>query len=206
MSEFKQGILSYGDVVCRYAEAGRGTNVVIFPDGGVTPIDDIAMALAADHRVLVLDTIAVTRGEERTFASNLAFALANIGVGAFSVLGVAQGVTPALAQAIYTPEQIQGLILASPPLASVQSAELSTSWAEIKAPTLVLVGTRDRSGSREAGRLCRAQIPACYLLLVYEAGHAIATDRREACLSPIREFLTQGEGFIVSHDSQLIRP
>lgn len=70
----------------------------------------------------------------------------------------------------------------------------------------VRIGSRDRSGSREAGRLCRAQIPECYLLLVYEAGQAIAADRREACLSPIREFLTQGEGFIVSHDSQLIRP
>ena len=206
MSEFKQGILSYGGVDCRYAEAGQGTNVVVFPDGGVTPIDDIAMALAAHHRVLVLDTIAVTRGEERTFATNLTVALAKVGVGAFSVLGVAQGVTPALALAVFTPEQTQGLITVSPPLASVRSPELSTRLAEIKAPTLVLVGTRDRSGSREAGRICRAQIPACYLLLVYEAGHAIATDRPEACLSPVREFLTQGEGFIVTHESQLIRP
>ena len=206
MSEFKEGVLRYCGVEWRYAEAGQGTNVVVFPDGGVTPIDEIAIALAAHHRVLVLDTTAVTRGEERTFATNLTFALANIGVRAFSVLGVAQGVTPALAQAVYTPEQIQGLIIVSPPLASVQSTELSGSLAEIKAPTLVLVGTRDRSGSREAGRLCRAQIPASYLLLVYEAGHAIATDRLEACLSPIREFLTQGEGFIVSHESQLIQP
>jgi len=146
MSEFKEGVLRYGGVDCRYAEAGQGTNVVIFPDGGVTPIDDIAMALAAHHRVLVLDTTAVTRGEQRTFATNLTFALANVGVEAFSVLGVAQGVTPALAQAIYTPEQIRGLILVSPPLASVQSAELSPRLVEIKAPTLVLVGTRDRSG------------------------------------------------------------
>jgi len=206
MSEFKEGVLRYSGVEWRYAEAGQGTNVVVFPDGGVTPIDEIAIALAAHHRVLVLDTTAVTRGEERTFATNLTFALANIGVRAFSVLGVAQGVTPALAQAVYTPEQIQGLIIVSPPLASVQSTELSGSLAEIKAPTLVLVGTRDRSGSREAGRLCRAQIPASYLLLVYEAGHAIATDRLEACLSPIREFLTQGEGFIVSDESQLSQP
>ena len=147
MSEFKEGILHYGGVDCRYAEAGQGTTVVVFPDGEVTPIDDIAIALAAHHRVLVLDTIAVTSGEEQTFATNLTLALADIGVGAFSVLGVAQGVTPALAQAVFTPKQIQGLIVVSPPLASVQSAEVSTSLAEIKAPTLVLVGTRDRSGS-----------------------------------------------------------
>ena len=85
MSEFKEGVLRYSGVDCRYAEAGQGTNVVIFPDGGVTPIDDIAMALAAHHRVLVLDTTAVTRGEQRTFATNLTFALANVGVEAFSV-------------------------------------------------------------------------------------------------------------------------
>jgi len=71
---------------------------------------------------------------------------------------------------------------------------------------LVLVGTRDRSGSREAGHICREQIPACHLLLVYDAGHAIAAERREACLSPIGEFLEQGEGFIVFHESQMIRP
>jgi pimeloyl-ACP methyl ester carboxylesterase len=91
-------------------------------------------------------------------------------------------------------------------LAAVQQPELSAKLCEIKAPTLVLVGTRDRSGSREAGRLCREQIPACYLVLVYDAGHAIAADRHDACLSPISDFLEQGEGFIVSHESQMIRP
>ena len=71
---------------------------------------------------------------------------------------------------------------------------------------MVLVGTRDRSGSREAGQIFRAQVPACHLLLVYDAGHAIAAERRAACLASISEFLEQGEGFIVFHDSQMIRP
>ncbi len=111
-----------------------------------------------------------------------------------------------MAQAVYTPEQVQRLVFLSPALASVQHPELGARLREVKAPTLVLVGTRDRSGAREAGHICRAQIPACHLLLVYDAGHAIAADRREACLAPIGEFLEQGEGFIVFHDSQMIRP
>ena len=93
MSEFKEAVLRLRRAGPPVREAGQ-KNVVIFPDGGVTPIDDIAMALAAHHRVLVLDTTTVTRGEQRTFATNLTFALATVGVEAFSVLGVAQGVTP----------------------------------------------------------------------------------------------------------------
>jgi pimeloyl-ACP methyl ester carboxylesterase len=88
----------------------------------------------------------------------------------------------------------------------VENPELGVRLRDVKAPTLVLVGTRDRSGSRDAGHTLREQIPACHLLLVYDAGRAIAAERREACLSPINEFLEQGEGFIVSHDSQMIRP
>ena len=75
---------------------------------------------------------------------------------------------------------------------------------EIATPTLVLVGTRDRSGSRDAGHVCRERIPACHLVLVYEAGQALLADRREACLTPINEFLEQGEGFIVFHESHLV--
>ena len=206
MSGIQEDILHCGGRSIRYIESGKGTTVVVFPDAGITTGEDIAAGLAAHHRVLVLDVTDPGLASMQEFATGLPSALTKIGVETFSVLGAAQGVTPALAQAIYTPEQINGLIVVSPPLTSVQTPELNARLKEITVPTLVLVGTRDRSGSREAGRLCRAQIPVCYLLLVYEAGQAIAVDRREACLSPIREFLTRGEGFIVTHESQLIRP
>jgi pimeloyl-ACP methyl ester carboxylesterase len=206
MSSFKEGVLECNGLTIRYAESGEGQPVVIFSAGESRLFDDVAAALAAHHRVIVLDAPASGVSLIPNFAKNLAQALARLGVASCSVIGVSQGATPALAQAVYTPEQVHRLVLLSPALASVQHPELGARLREVKAPTLVLVGTRDRSGAREAGHVCREQIPACHLLLVYDAGQAIAADRREACLSPIGEFLEQGEGFIVFHESQLIRP
>jgi pimeloyl-ACP methyl ester carboxylesterase len=206
MSSFKEGVLECNGLTIQYAESGEGQPVVVFPAGDGALFDDVAAALATHYRVFVVDAPASGLGKSQDFAETLAQALAGLGVASFSVIGVSQGAILALAQAVYTQEQVQRLVLLSPPLASVQHPELGAKLREVKAPTLVLVGTRDRSGSREAGHICRAQIPACHLLLVYDAGHAIAADRREACLAPIGEFLEQGEGFIVCHDSQMIRP
>src|SRR5713101_1484941 len=206
MSGFKEGILECNGFPIRYVESGEGRPVVVFPTGNGKLFDDVAAALAMQHRVIVLDVLASGLGKIQDFAEHLAQSLARLGVAPFSVLGVSHGATPALAQAVYTPEQVHRLVLLSPPLASVQNPEWGARLREVRAPTLVLVGTRDRSGSREAGHICREQIPSCHLLLVYDAGHAIAAERREACLSPIGEFLEQGEGFIVFHESQMIRP
>jgi pimeloyl-ACP methyl ester carboxylesterase len=206
MSDVKEGVLECNGLTIRYTESGEGRPVVVFLAGESALFDDVAAALATHHRVLVVDAPASGVGKIQDFAETLAQALARIGVASFSVIGISRGATPALAQAVYTPEQVQRLVLLSPPLASVQHPELGARLREVKAPTLVLVGTRDRSGSREVGHICREQISSCHLLLVYDAGHAIAADRREACLSPIGEFLEQGEGFTVFHESQMIRP
>jgi len=206
MNGLREGVLECNGLPIRYAESGEGQTVVVFPAGDGKLFDDVATELAAHHRVIVLDVPAPAVGKIQDFAKNLSPALARLGVASFSVIGVSRGATSALAQAVCTPEQVQRLVLLSPPLIAVQNPELGARLREVKAPTLVLVGTRDRSGSREAGHIFREQIPACHLLLVYDAGHAIAADRREACLSAIGEFLEQGEGFIVFHQSQMIRP
>lgn len=206
MSNFTERVLECDGRSIRYAEAGKGETVVVFPASEGVLGDEIAAALAAQYRVIVLDVPTSDMMKSPESAQSLAQALVRIGVDSFSILGVSRGVMPALAQAVAAPERVQRLILVSPPLAVRQQPELSRKLREVKAPTLVLVGTRDRSGSREAGHLCREQIPTCYLVLVYDAGHEIAADRRDACLSPINDFLAQGEGFIVSHESQMIRP
>jgi pimeloyl-ACP methyl ester carboxylesterase len=206
MSGFKEGVLECNGLTIRYAESGEGQPVVLFPAGDGALFDDIAAGLATRHRVIALDVAVFGLEKIQDFAESLSQSLARLGVASFSVIGVSRGATPALAQAAYTPEQVERLVLFSPSLASVQHPELRTRLREVKAPTLVLVGTRDRSGAREAGRICREQIPSCHLLLVYDAGHIIVADRREACLSPLGEFLEQGEGFIVFHESQMIRP
>jgi len=206
MNDFQEGILDCNGVSIRYVESGTGEAVVIFSASDGALFEEVAAGLATRYRVIVLGVPVSGVGKRQACVEHVSQALARLGVKSFSVIGISQSATFALAQAVYTPAQVHRLVLLSPPLAVVQHPELKSKLSEVKAPTLVLVGTRDRSGSREAGRLCRERIPTCHLLLVYEAGHAIAADRREACLSPIGEFLEQGEGFIVSHESQMIRP
>lgn len=205
MSDIRTGVLECHGLLIPYREAGEGQSVLLFPADEGSPFDDIAAALATQYRVLVLH-VPTNMGPKQNFAEQLLPELARIGVGSFSVIGVSRGTTAALTQAVYTPEKVRRLVLVSPSRALAQDPELGARLGDMKAPTLVLVGTRDRSGAREAGHAFREKIPTCHLLLVYEAGHAIATDRQEACLAPIGEFLEQGEGFIVFHDSQMIRP
>jgi pimeloyl-ACP methyl ester carboxylesterase len=205
MSGVRTGVLECDGLPIPYREVGEGQPVLIFPADQGSLFDDMVTALATHYRVIVLD-VPVNTGTKQDFAKQLLPALARIGVGSFSVIGVSCGTTAALAQAVYTSEQVHRLILVSPARALAQDTELGARLSDIKTPTLVLVGTLDRSGSREAGHTFRENIPTCHLLLVYDAGHAIAADRHDACLAPIGEFLEQGEGFIVFHDSQMIRP
>jgi pimeloyl-ACP methyl ester carboxylesterase len=138
-------------------------------------------------------------------AEELSRALVKLGIDRYSVIGISSGAAHALAQAIAAPEAIEKLILLSPIAPSVHSIA-TASLGQIKAATLVLVGTRDASGAAEAGRLCQEKIRACHLSFIYGATHAIAQDRFEACVDTIREFLEQGEQFIISRESQVIRP
>jgi pimeloyl-ACP methyl ester carboxylesterase len=206
MSSFKEGVLECNGLPMRYAESGEGPPVVIFPAGDDALFADLAAGLATHNRDIVFDAPASGGGKLQGLVEHVAQSLARLEIMSFSVIGVSQGATLALAYTVYAPERIHRLILLSPLLASVQHSELEAKLRAVKAPTLVLVGTRDRSGSQDAGRVLREQMPSCHLLLVYDAGHAIATERCAACVSPISEFLTHGEGFIVSHESQMIRP
>ena len=64
---------------------------------------------------------------------------------------------------------------------------------------------RDVAGI-EAGRLCREKIRSCHLSFVYGAGQMLVSDRSEACLNPIVQFLEEGEQFIIFRESQVVRP
>ena len=147
MSDVREGVLECNGLPIRYVESGEGQPVIVFPAGEGALFDEVAAELATHQRVIVLDVPVSGLEKTQDFAANLSHSLAGLGVASFSVLGVSRGATPALAQALYTPEQVHRLILLSPPLASVQNPELGARLGEVKAPTLVLVGTRDRSGS-----------------------------------------------------------
>jgi pimeloyl-ACP methyl ester carboxylesterase len=186
-------------------EAGSGRPLVVLTAGDGTQIDVLFNGVAERNHLFAIDVAGGGAMAARDLAGHVSQGLARLGLDRFSAIGISRGAPIALAQAIFAPKQIDKLILLSPPPWSGRDEELGASLPKVEAPTLVLVGTRDHSGSVETGRLLRGKIGACHLLLVYEAGAAMAVDRPDACLSPINEFLDRGPEFVVCHESQMIR-
>lgn len=87
-----------------------------------------------------------------------------------------------------------------------RDADLEGRLAHLNVPTLVLFGTEDRLIPSEMGRIYRAIMPSCHLVLVYDAGHHIDADRPEAFASVVLDFLERHEQFVVTRTSSLIHP
>jgi pimeloyl-ACP methyl ester carboxylesterase len=83
---------------------------------------------------------------------------------------------------------------------------LEARFAEIATPTLVLFGTLDRVTPPELGRHYKEALPNCNLVLVYDAAHAIGTDRPEAFAEIVTDFIERREAFIISQNETLINP
>jgi len=84
--------------------------------------------------------------------------------------------------------------------------ELESKLPGLETPTLVLFGTLDRVIPPEMGRHYKTLLPNCNLVLVYDAGHGIGTDRPEAFCEVVTDFLERREAFIISQSETLINP
>ena len=84
--------------------------------------------------------------------------------------------------------------------------DLEARFPAIATPALVLFGTLDRVTPSELGRHYKAALPNCNLVLVYDAAHAIGTDRPEAFCEVVSDFLERHEAFIISRHETLINP
>ena len=87
-----------------------------------------------------------------------------------------------------------------------RDAELERRMPEIQTPTLVLIGTRDGVVSPEWGRQYMRLLPNCNFMLVYDAAHEIASDRPEAFVETVWDFLQRGDAFVVGQRSTVIFP
>ncbi len=56
------------------------------------------------------------------------------------------------------------------------------------------------------GRVYKELIPNCHLVFVYDAGHAISTDRPEAFAEVVVDFLERHEAFVISRAETVIHP
>ncbi|HZK90517.1 MAG TPA: alpha/beta hydrolase [Stellaceae bacterium] len=87
-----------------------------------------------------------------------------------------------------------------------RDAALEALLPGLATPTLVLFGTLDRLMPSELGRHYKMLLPNCNLVLVYDAGHAIGSDRPEAFCEVVGDFLERHEAFIISRSVTLINP
>jgi pimeloyl-ACP methyl ester carboxylesterase len=84
--------------------------------------------------------------------------------------------------------------------------ELEQRLRGLAAPTLVLFGTLDRVIAPSMGRVYRELMTNCHLVFVYDAGHAISTDRPEAFAEVVIDFLDRHEAFVISRAETVIHP
>ena len=87
-----------------------------------------------------------------------------------------------------------------------RDADLERRLPGLATPTLVLFGTLDRVIAPAMGRIYKELAPGCHLVFVYDAGHAISTDRPEAFTEVVVDFLERHEAFVISRTETVIHP
>jgi pimeloyl-ACP methyl ester carboxylesterase len=84
--------------------------------------------------------------------------------------------------------------------------DLERRLPELSTPTLVLFGTLDAVIPPAMGHLYKDLIPNAHLVFVYDAGHAISTERPEAFTEVVADFLERHEAFVISRTETVIHP
>jgi len=87
-----------------------------------------------------------------------------------------------------------------------RDADLESRLQDLSTPTLVLFGTLDGVIAPAMGRIYKDLMPNCHLVFVYDAAHAISTDRPEAFTEVVVDFLERREAFVISRAETVIHP
>ena len=142
----------------------------------------------------------------------IAAAVAPLTSGPYGLIGVSSAASVAIRHALRSPESIAALILVSPlalrparePVGSTQ--ELEEQISGIRCPTLAVFGQADDAIDPVAPSIYRSRIPNCNVAFVYDAGHDIASERPQALLNLVKDYLERRETFIVQNRAGAINP
>lgn len=207
----------------RCIENGRGAPVVVIERPGKTAPSALATLLAREFHVITFEIPARDdsnasgeSGSARAMARMLDRAATAAGLERYVLVGESANAPAALWQAIERNERIEALILIAPKglitggpgsaREDEQDLDLEGRVAEIKAPTLLLLGANEKNESPETARAYARQIQNSYVVLVYDAGETIETERPQALLEALRDFVEQREKFVVNRQSSVINP
>ena len=187
----------------RCLEGGHGETVVaLHGESGAAPTA-LEQLLAQRFRVLALESPAFAARAPQDAARLLARALATLGPGKYALIAGGPAAAAALCHAAEAAAALETLVLLSPagPLVGAEAR-----LGDIKAPTLVLVGTKDDTATEAAGRLCAERIPESYPMLVYDAGPAMAAERPAALFEAVADFLERRGRFVLERQESVISP
>jgi pimeloyl-ACP methyl ester carboxylesterase len=87
-----------------------------------------------------------------------------------------------------------------------RDADLERRLPDLSVPTLALFGTLDAVIPPDMGHFYKELIPNSHLVFVYDAGHAISTERPEAFTEVVADFLERHEAFVISRTQTVIHP
>jgi len=79
-----------------------------------------------------------------------------------------------------------------------RDADLEAAMRHLEMPALVLFGTEDRVMPPQLGRQYKDLLPNGHLVFVYDAGHAISSERPEAFVEVTADFLERHEAFVIN--------
>jgi pimeloyl-ACP methyl ester carboxylesterase len=225
---FQERYIEANGFEIRYLEAGEGSPVIILESSPRRP-SAVHETLAQNRRVIALELPGLDHSPANeaprsapVLGAEVTQAIAGLVEGRYTLIGASVAVDVALWQALETPDMVEALILISPAAfpssegaASDQAPRSSgipddameqTRLAEVRCPTLIVVGLNDSAAALNTARLYRQGIPNSNLSLVYAAGHDIASDRPEALTTAVCDFVERREAFVVAHRSSIINP
>ena len=84
--------------------------------------------------------------------------------------------------------------------------DLESRLRGLATPTLVLFGTLDQVIAPDAGRVYKDLLSGGHLVFVYDAGHAISTERPEAFAEVVSDFLERQDAFVIARTETVIHP
>ena len=180
----------------------RDTAVVIGGRSG----DTETLRDGLSKRWLVLEPALAGAGEAAV--TELAAAIAGLAPETYGVVGVSSGAEVAVRHALVSPERVAALALVSPPMVQPAPGNADAEWrdrlAQLQCPTLVVFGQEDPMASSASAY--RERIPNCNIAFVYDAGPDVATERPQALLNLVTDYLERRETFIVQTRSSVISP
>jgi pimeloyl-ACP methyl ester carboxylesterase len=184
----------------RCLERGQGETIItLHGDTGAAPTA-LEQLLAQKFRVLALESTAFATRAPQDAARLLARALAGAGLDRYGLIASGQAAPAAVCHAAEAASPPVTLVLLSP------AGGAETQMGDVKAPTLILIGTKDDPATQAVGRLCAEHIRESYPMLVYDSGPAMAAERPAALFEAVADFLERGGRFVMERQESVISP